>query len=65
MKTIEEYIHKKSGRIYQIVLMDVINTTNKDDGMVMVVYKGLKKDGKTKGIFVREKEEFLNKFEIL
>lgn len=51
------YIHKKTGNKY-FVTGEAINTTNSQDGQVMVVYANT--DGKT---FVREKTEFLEKFE--
>ena len=42
--------------------MDVINATNKDDGIVMVLYEGMKRDGNGVVKFVREYNEFINKF---
>ncbi|MCK9416429.1 hypothetical protein M0Q97_07210 [Candidatus Dojkabacteria bacterium] len=57
-----EYKHIKSGRIYNVISMDVINATNKDDGIVMVLYEGMKRDGNGVAKFVREYNEFINKF---
>jgi len=51
---IMEYKHIKSGRIYNVISMDVINATNKDDGIVMVLYEGMKRDGNGVAKFVRE-----------
>jgi len=50
-------IHLKTGNTYY-VLDNVLNCTNKSDGQKMVLYT----DGTT--LFVREKEEFWNKFEV-
>lgn len=57
------YKHKKSGRLYTVVSMNVINGTNKDDGTIMVLYTGMKRDGSGHGQFVRELNEFNEKFE--
>lgn len=51
------YIHKKTGNKY-FVTGEAINATNANDGQVMIIYTNA--DGKT---FVREKKEFLEKFE--
>ena len=60
----QEYRHKKSGRIYDAVTHNVINATNVDDGQRMVLYIGMKKDGSgKKAVFVREYNEFHEKFE--
>ena len=57
-----KYKHIKSKRIYDVLAMNIINATNKDDGTIMVLYEGMKKDGSGKGIFVRELNEFNDKF---
>lgn len=57
-----EYIHTKSGRTYEILSWGVINATNDQDGQLMVLYAGEKKDGSGKGVFVREIQEFESKF---
>lgn len=57
-----KYIHIKSGKIYTIINMEIINATNKDDGDRMVLYKGMKRDGSGIGKFVREYNEFMEKF---
>jgi hypothetical protein len=59
----ENYKHKKSGRIYEVVSKKIINATNNVDGQIMVMYIGEKKDGSGKGVFVREFNEFHEKFE--
>lgn len=51
-----KYRNKKSGEIY-IVLGEVIDCTNERDGTICILYN----DGKK--LFVREKKEFLEKFE--
>ena len=56
------YNHKKSGRQYKVLSFDVINATNKDDGKIMVLYEGMKKDGSGMAKFVREYDEFMDKF---
>jgi hypothetical protein len=48
--------NKKNNKLYEII-GDVVNTTNELDGQIMVLYT----DGKS--MYVREKEEFNNKFE--
>lgn len=53
-----EWIHLKTGTVYKIHTMDVINATNDRDGQVMVLYSN--SSGK---MFVREMEEFKEKFE--
>ncbi len=57
-----EYIHLKSKKIYDVVSLDVTNATNAQDGQRMVVYIGDKRDGSGKSIFVREFNEFNEKF---
>jgi hypothetical protein len=42
--------------------MNIINATNKDDGSIMVMYQGEKRDGSGHSQFVRELNEFLEKF---
>lgn len=49
--------NKKNLKLYK-VLDEVTNSTNENDGQVMVLYQDLK--GKK---YVREKSEFLEKFE--
>lgn len=51
-----KYRNKKSGEIY-IVLGEVIDCTNERDGTICILYNDSKK------LFVREKKEFLEKFE--
>lgn len=59
----KHYRNIKSGKIYKVISMNVINTTNKDDGTVMVLYKGPRKYDFGKRVFVREYVEFCSKFE--
>ena len=52
-------INKKNNDKYLILNDNVINCTNKDSGTRMVLYT------KGKDVFVREYDEFLEKFKIL
>lgn len=58
--------HLKSGRVYRILYdEDVVDCTNSRDGLPMVVYTQHPPtpDGiPVPKVFVREKEEFLQKF---
>lgn len=49
--------HIKTGNIYEVI-GEAINATNANDGEIVVIYK---KDTK---IFVREKKEFYEKFQL-
>jgi hypothetical protein len=51
-----KYRNKKNGKVY-IVLGEVIDCTNERDGTVCILYTDEKK------LFVREKNEFFEKFE--
>lgn len=57
------YKHKKTGQLYQVAdtmgFLEVINTTNAQDGQEMVMYLDPKKPNK---IFVMERKEFDEKF---
>ena len=57
-----KYQHIKTGRIYKVISMCVINATNVDDGKIMALYEGMKRNGSGVGIFVRELNEFFEKF---
>ncbi|MCZ8155680.1 MAG: DUF1653 domain-containing protein [Leptospira sp.] len=57
MKT---YRHKKSGNIY-VLIGYAKNCTNENDGQEMIVYQPA--DSAENRMFVREKNEFLTKFE--
>ena len=58
-----DYVHLKTGHIYDVVSLDTINATNAQDGQRMVAYIGEKKDGSgKKSVFVREYSEFMTKF---
>ena len=52
-----KYLHKKTGTVYNVLSFKIINKTNENDGMIMALYD---KDGT---IYVRELEEFNEKFE--
>lgn len=52
------YKHNKSGNHY-VVLSEVINCTNAQDGQTLVLYQSFGMDNLK---FVREKSEFLKKF---
>ena len=60
----DKYIHIKSGKTYDVLDFEVINGTNENDGQVMVLYRGPKKDGRGNGLFVREISEFHEKFRL-
>lgn len=60
------WINKKNGKTYQVINENILNCTNAQDGEVMYLYrvyseKVLDENGKEK-LFVRSKEEFLQKF---
>ena len=54
-----KYRHIKSGKIY-FVIGFALNSTNKDDGQKMVIYRP---ENNPDTIFVREMNEFGKKFE--
>ena len=56
----KNFKHLKTGNTYEMIRDDVKNCTNANDGQTMVLYK---RDGFPDLIFVREKEEFYQKFE--
>ena len=49
---------KKTGNKYQVIADEAIDCTNERDGLPVVIYY---RDGK---FFVRDKTEFIEKFEI-
>lgn len=51
-----EVIHKKTGNVYTMLMLNVKDATNATDGRDMILYY---KDGM---FFVREAEEFYDKF---
>lgn len=55
--------NKKTKNYYKL-LGTVINTTNAQDGQVMFVYEPIKQD-EDKLTFVRDRKEFLEKFELI
>ena len=57
--------NKKTKKFYKL-LGTVINTTNAQDGQVMFVYVPLKQEEEEINLtFVRERKEFLEKFELI
>lgn len=58
----KKFEHIKTGNIYEMVRDDVINCTNANDDQVMVLYK---RPEYPDLIFVREKNEFFQKFKEL
>lgn len=54
-------IHIKTGNTYEMLRDDVINCTNANDHQTMVLYK---RPEFPELIFVREKEEFFQKFKL-
>ena len=59
-----EAISKKTKNKYVIINDNVINGTNNNDGQIMVLYSGKKRDSDSVGLFVREKSEFYEKFDV-
>jgi hypothetical protein len=57
--------HKKTGNKYLIINDNVINATNINDGQLMILYCGKRKNSDSIEIFVRERLEFLEKFKII
>ena len=55
----KKFLHLKTGDTYEMLRDDVINCTNANDHQTMVLYK---RDGYPDLIFIREKEEFYQKF---
>jgi len=56
--------HKKTGNLYKVIDFP-INATNINDGQLMVLYSGKRKNSDEMGIFVREYTDFFEKFEIV
>jgi acyl carrier protein len=56
------YKNKKTGKFYTVLCEDFINATNAQDGQRMVYYVGEKKYGSGDNRFVREYDEFHEKF---
>ncbi len=56
---VNNFIHKKTGNVYELVSKGIVNATNGFEGQVMTMYMRRKK------IFVREENEFNDKFENL
>ncbi len=58
----KKFRHLKTGNIYEMVRDDVINATNANSEQIMVLYKSNLHRGK---LFVREKNEFYEKFKMI
>ena len=58
VKSFEYYKNNKTGGIYFVQLANIINTTNANDGQIMVKYVAVGE----RQWFVREIEEFKQKF---
>ena len=58
----KKYKHLKTGNIYEVIRDDVLNCTNANDEQIMVLYKN---EQSPELLFVREKNEFLLKFELI
>ncbi len=58
----KKYRNIKNGNTYEVIRDDVLNCTNVNDGQIMVLYKSQKSP---ELLFVREKTEFLQKFELI
>ena len=54
---VNNFIHKKTGNVYEVVCNNVVNATNGFEGQLMTMYMRRKK------IYVREEKEFNDKFE--
>lgn len=54
----KQYRNKKTGGVYRLVAVNVTNTTNENDGQKMFLYQNDKSE-----LFVRDENEFLEKFE--
>jgi len=54
---VKQFKNIKTGRVYYVIDDNVVNATNRDDGKRMVLY------ARDKQWFVREYEEFNQKFE--
>ena len=51
--------HAKTGKIYVVIHADAIDTTNANDGALVVVYR---QEGTNNPVFVRNHREFHEKF---
>lgn len=59
--------NKKNKKMYRILQEDIVNKTNSNDGQIMIMYAPvdeIKKKVLNK-YFVREKNEFYDKFELI
>jgi len=58
-------INRKTGKRYLVLNDYVINGTNAQDGQIMVMYCGKMKNDDKMAVFVRERDEFYEKFQII
>ena len=58
----KKFRHIKTGNIYEMLRDDIINATNANSEQIMVLYKS---DFHKDKLFVREKNEFYEKFKEL
>lgn len=54
------YRNKKTVNYYMVMYQESINTTNAQDGQEMIIYTDMQNH-----VFIREKNEFFEKFEQL
>jgi hypothetical protein len=64
------YRNKKTKKRYRVIHMSIINATNANDGQVMVLYVNIPEldaDGTPEAMhgYVREYNEFIEKFEVI
>ncbi|MGL5719079.1 MAG: hypothetical protein ACRCX2_39125 [Paraclostridium sp.] len=55
-----KFINIKNGKEYDVLDLDITNATNNGDGQDMFLYR----DSETGKFFVRDKNEFLEKFKL-
>ncbi len=58
----KKFKHLKTGNIYEMLRDDIINCTNANSEQIMVLYKS---DLYQDKLFIREKNEFYEKFKEL
>ena len=58
----DTYQHNKTGKLCLVISQNIVNATNSDDGTRMVLYSGVTRDNCGSGLFVREYNEFHEKF---
>jgi len=58
----EFYKNRKNGKVYEILSFNIKNSTNLNDGQIMVLYIGELDNNTKKILCVREINEFHEKF---